>query len=346
MDQTSTSGIVCPVDEPPTFCTMTNGCPGIYTCYPTGYRCECFAAGGEPGTCTACGKPGTGTCTDTCTVTGCNTGEEVCSNNCDDNGDGLVDKKRCSDPSGLCSGYQFCSGGGFTKCMGTPEGGLCSPSGGGTCSTSCGQSSELFTCNTDCNPSAACGRETCNGLDDNCSGQIDEGSTCRQDCCPLTDQTNAGAGQACGTTSNNCGGWRAVACSAATTCYQNKCCAPSCKATPPTGKECGTYTQTDGCGSTKSCAYNCGSKANGTGTIVPQNCDSGTGQCCTPGCGFTDACGCSAGQVCTGSYACCTPMTAEEACGIKNCGPAPNGCGGSVSCGECDLRCLNGICRP
>jgi hypothetical protein len=42
----------------------------------------------------------------------------------------------------------------------------------------------------------------------------------------------------------------------------------------------------------------------------------------------------------------CTPRTASEACGTQNCGTAPDGCGGTVSCGTCGapLTCIDNQC--
>ncbi|MBF5046408.1 hypothetical protein FGE12_28600 [Aggregicoccus sp. 17bor-14] len=130
--------------------------------------------------CSACGKGGTQVCS-AGTLSGCNTGAEVC-NNCDDNGDGVVDNapgngapntltQVCSNG---CSGAgsQTCGAGQWSACAGC--------SGTIACTTSCGVPSTL-ACNSSCQPTTnvCTSAEVCNGCDDNNNGAADEGLSCK-----------------------------------------------------------------------------------------------------------------------------------------------------------------------
>ena len=97
----------------------------------------------------------------------------------------------------------------------------------------------------------------------------------------------------------------------------------------------------------------CGTKTNncGEGVNCPPGC--GSGESCVDGICVKGECihNCScASDICVGetcSDGCggsCDGML-EPDCGIRVCGPAPNGCGGSDECGTCtEGICVDGIC--
>ncbi|HEY8923085.1 MAG TPA: hypothetical protein VIU64_01820 [Polyangia bacterium] len=168
----------------------------------------------------------------------------------------------------------------------------------------------------------------------------------------------------------------------ATTCDASTCPDPGtggtvvCQAgacvigTCPTGfKKCGTkcVSLTDpayGCGAATCDATSC--PAAGTGTLVCQagacvvgTCGAGTKKCgdkcvttdANNGCADTARCtACASNETCAGSPATCTckPKTMAQAClNGQNCGTAPDGCGGNVSCGTCSgstPACVNNKC--
>jgi hypothetical protein len=101
---------------------------------------------GTTGGCTtSCGSAGTRTCSSACAWGGCTAPAETC-NGADDDCDGSVDE-----------GYE------------------CGRGATGSCSTSCG-SAGTRTCSASCTWGAcAAPAETCNGADDDCDGQCDEG---------------------------------------------------------------------------------------------------------------------------------------------------------------------------
>jgi len=119
-------------------------------------------------------------------------------------------------------------------------------------------------------------------------------------------------------------------------------CTPYC-----IGKECGN----NGCGGT--CPPGCEGEdvCNSDGLCVPKGecidtCSSLGYECgtwvicgveitCSPGCEFGVE-ECAEGT--------CVPCTPD--CGERNCGPAPNGCGGEDACGPCDGNCVDGECIP
>jgi len=184
--------------------------------------------------------------------------------------------------------------------------------------------------------------ELCNGLDDNCDWQVDEGSICeeycvakgpgepcglggicyKEDCCPL--ESNC-IGRQCG--SDECGGTCGI-CEAGSECVAGQCCTPNCGE-----KECGS----DGClGNCGTCdtSHICSS---GSCKYVAQcnndTCDSDSGEDCES---CPADCPCPYGQECDDGI-CCTPY-----CGGKVCGD--NGCGGT--CGSCSAgkKCKSGTC--
>jgi hypothetical protein len=216
--------------------------------------------------------------------------------NCGPQGDGCGGTLSC----GSCSGCQVCGGGG------TP--GVC----GGTCCVPESCASQGISCGPagdGCGGTLSCGTcpsgESCGGggVDGKC-GAIDSGT------CP--PKTCAGLGFNCGPAGDGCGGTLSCGtCSGCQTCggggkasvCGGSCCIP--ETCVSLGFTCGPAG--DGCGGTLDC-----------GTCPAGLSCGGAG---TPGvCGAVDA-------------GTCTPITCA-AQGI-NCGPAGDGCGGSLSCGTC-----------
>src|SRR5262249_29302566 len=153
--------------------------------------CDCEASTVP---CSVCGRSGSAVCSPDCQdiIAGsCSAlSAEIC-NNCDDDQDGHVDNavpnqtapltQSCADPTGNCAGTQTCSSGrwgGCTSCSSPPA-----------CVNACGKS-VTPACNATTCQFQGCPvpPEVCNGLDDNCNGDIDE-NVCRQtgDCpCPAS----------------------------------------------------------------------------------------------------------------------------------------------------------------
>lgn len=170
-------------------CTLGNGCSGIQTCRAgTGTFGPCTCAhdsvlSNPSATCTGCGgASGHPTACDSSCNVRCNVGAEQC-NNCDDDGDGVIDnapgqgagslKQACNPLSCTDAGTQTCSAGVWSGCTGC--GGL---TGLGTCSTQCASPGQQ-TCLSSCTGTGAClGPEVCNNCDDNGDNRIDEGLSC------------------------------------------------------------------------------------------------------------------------------------------------------------------------
>jgi hypothetical protein len=136
---------------------------------------------------------------------------------------------------------------------------------------------------------------------------------------PCVASTCQQAGAQCGSVANGCGGTMSCgSCGPGYECQANRCVpgVADCRAHPGT-TACGSG-PTSFCASLSSDHSNCG------------------------------ACGaaCAAGQVCFSS-ACCTPLTPSNRCGPETqCGTVPDGCGGTVSCGDCaaGLVCSGNFC--
>jgi hypothetical protein len=102
---------------------------------------------------TTCGSTGTMTCSAACTAGACEPPPESC-NGLDDDCDGVIDNDLpCSPP------------GGPTDCVT-----VCGSTGSGACTVEC-----QLPAPEDCQPPPA---EQCNGADDDCDGEIDEGLMC------------------------------------------------------------------------------------------------------------------------------------------------------------------------
>lgn len=172
-----------------------------------------------------------------------------------------------------------------------------------------------------CGGVVSCGPDACATAGQICGGGGEPnkcGSTPIAACTPKTAAQACTNGKNCGWEPNGCGGVVACGtCGAGQSCGlggPNKCgvnCTP--KTCQQLGKNCGLFG--DGCGTD----LNCGT--------------------CAPG----QTCGAFAANVCWAPGA-CTPKTVAQACAQagKNCGPVPNGCGGTVDCGACPASQLCG----
>ena len=257
---------------------------------------------------------------------------------CGQNSDGCGNVIDC----GSCSAGQFCGGGGYSKCgFGVDagdDGGSCTALTCGALGINCGQTGDGCGGVLDCG-SCPTGQFCGGGGFDLCGvGTTDGGGPI---CSPKTCQDlkyNCGpAGDGCGG-SLNCG-----------TCPSGQFCGGG-------GFDvCGVGTSSaDGGGpicTPKTCAdlkYNCGVASDGCGGSL--NC----GACATPtfcGGGGFDTCGGIKYPPDAGLP--CTPQTCAQL-GF-NCGPAGDGCGGSLNCGTCTAPdtcggispgvCGNSLCK-
>lgn len=189
-------------------CQSPAGCSieGYQICNPSyAFWGPCWGCAGV-GTCTGCGgKSGTAQCNYFCNADGatCKVGPETC-NGCDDDADGLIDNAANStQPRSLT---QAC----------TISNGECSVSGTNHCATG-----YYGVCTSNVN-------EQCNGVDDNCDGNIDE-LVCRAQAggdgtCVRT--TCEGQGASCGVIGDGCGGTLDCGtCGAGEACQSNACVA-------------------------------------------------------------------------------------------------------------------------
>jgi hypothetical protein len=165
-------GDVCPPNRSDV-CKTSSGCSGTTTCnrLGTGWG-PCTLDSNSTRSCTTCGDGGTQVCRTDGSYGSCqppNPSNELC-NSCDDDKDGIVDNVIIGFPlcsSGWCtvSGGAACVNGAWT-CSGVP-GGSCTKIHG-ACSTA-----GHFACDG----SGVCianAQETCNGIDDDCDGFVDD----------------------------------------------------------------------------------------------------------------------------------------------------------------------------
>ncbi len=269
------------------------------------------------------------------------------------------------DNDGLPGCETPCAGSGVELCNGLdddcdtlPDDGFACVMGSRVeCVTTCGTYG-TGTCTMACLPPATCTppAEECNGIDDDCNGETDEGfpaGTCGS-CTPDCSGRECGPDPACAT---SCG-----TCTAPETCNSaGECvCVPGCGTRecgpdPVCGLSCGTCTAPEVCDAWGmcSCVPNCTGRVCGPdpvcgtscGTCVaPTTCDA-SGHCvgsCTPDCtgrvcGPDPVCGtscgaCTAPATCNSSGQCVTPCVPD--CTGRECGLDPV-CG--ESCGTCVL---------
>jgi hypothetical protein len=223
------------------------------------------------------------------------TGEETC-NGLDDDCDGVAD-----DPF-------ECVRGDVVACLTT-----CRSEGRGTCTVDC-----VPPAPSGCEPPA----ETCNGLDDDCDGYIDEDfppevcDLCTPDCTGRVCGLDPVCGRVCGY------------CDTGDVCTVDGTCIPPCS------PDCAGLD----CGPDPACGLSCGD------CEYPEECTA-EGQCaapCEPDCSGRDCgpdplCGQSCGtcgdeETCDAEGQCIPPCTPD--CSTRECGPDPL-CG--ISCGTCTL---------
>ncbi len=203
-------------------CTWGTCMPPVEACNGADDDCDtrcdetftCCA--GSPGTCmTSCGTMGTRTCSSSCAWSVCSPPAETC-NGTDDDCNGACDDgfACCAGRTGTCT--TMCGSTGTRTCSGSCAWGTCSP------------------------PS-----ETCNGMDDDCDGSVDNGFAC-----------SPGAVQSCTT---SCGSTGTQTCGAS--CTYGSCTAPleSCNGTDD---DCDGMTD-EGCGVCTGCTGAVGVSAPG-----------------------------------------------------------------------------------
>lgn len=212
-----TAVLAC-IDGTTNYTTHANGCREKRVCNDGTWEsagCSGVVA------CSGCGgKQGTQTCSDSCEVDGCKVGAEIC-NNCDDNGDGIIDNaptslnyysltETCNPNSCGIAGTRTCTATGWSACSGC---------GGTVACQGCENRAGTRACSSNCSVAAGCnvGAETCNNCDDNANGQVDEEvfrNTCtstagcggREKCIggQFTCQYNTGTRRACLELTDSC----------------------------------------------------------------------------------------------------------------------------------------------
>jgi hypothetical protein len=271
---------------------------------------------------------------------------------------------------GSCTAPQTCGGGGTPGVCGYPDAGTCTPK---TCANfpgTCGVQGDgcgglTANCGT-CTPPATCGG---GGVPNQCG--YPDGGNCKPKTCANFPGTCGQQGDGCGGLTANCG-----TCTAPQTCggggVPNECGYPNGGACTP--KTCADFPgmcgqQGDGCGGLTANCGTCTAPATCGGGGTPGVCgypDAGT---CTPKtcADFPGTCGVQ-GDGCGGLTANCGTCTAPQTCGgggVPNhcgypdagtcvglscaqqgidCGPADDGCGNVLQCGNCSppLTCGGG----
>ena len=274
---------------------VADGCGGLLHCGTCSATTSC-GGGGMPNACGYAPADGGSSCV-----------PRTCADehaNCGPVGDGCGGLLSC----GVCPAPETCGGGGVASQCGGSNG--CVPktcaSVGATCGPVADGCGGLLQCGT-CPSPQSCGggghANTC-GL----ASQIDAGPSCVPKTCAQQSAT-------CGPVGDGCGGM--LSC--------GSCTVP---------KTCGGGGVPSQCGGTQGC--------------VPRTCASAGANCgpVADGCGAMLSCGsctaplsCGAGGV---ASVCGNPPDAGPACVAKTCaqqgvtcGPAGNGCGGTLSCGSC-----------
>jgi hypothetical protein len=221
---------------------------------------------------------------------------------CGPAGDGCGNTIQC----GPCTSPLTCGGAGVHGQCGQPDGGACTPLSCAQQGLACGPAGD--GCGNDIQCGTCPSGQTCGGggVRGQC-GEPDAGA-----CTPISC---ASQGLACGPAGNGCGG--VIQCG---TC--------------PSGQTCGGGGVPGHCG------------APDGGACVPRSCGAQAIACgpAGDGCGGAVQCGaCPTGQTCGGGGVpghcgapdggACTPIS----CASQNigCGPAGDGCGNAIECGDC-----------
>ncbi|HLK35152.1 MAG TPA: hypothetical protein VKU41_00280 [Polyangiaceae bacterium] len=292
-------------------CVPNTGTGPVYVCGSTSCVASCGACtdsadccGGQCNAVLGSAKGVCGPCgTPTCTPKTCQQQNITCG----PTGDGCGNPLDC----GSCTAPQTCGGGGVPGQCGAPDAGACTPK---TCvqqNIACGPAGD--GCGNQLNCGTCVAPQTCGGggVAYQCGGPPPAGG--------CTPTTCAQQNLSCGPAGNGCGG--TLDCG---TCLEGQSCGGGgvrgqCGAPPP------------GVCAPVTCQrqnITCGPAGDGCGGIL----DCGmcpTGQSCGGG-GVPGQCGAPDGGSVT-----CTPRTCQQQ-GI-GCGPAGDGCGGSIDCGACIL---------
>lgn len=360
-------------------CSMSNGCPGTMTCFGTGYWGKCMpAAGIGTGTCAGCGgATGKVVCSDSGKVLACKISETELCNNCDDNGDGLVDNapgqgartltRSCNRTDTPCpiGGTQTCTTGAWSPCSGC---------GGQVACNNCNKSG-LRTCDTSCNlGGCVVGAEECNACDDDGDGIADNVPGTTQALsrpCQTVAACSVGGSQICNAAS---GFWGPCwGCSGVGTCT-------GCGGKPGTA-QCNYFCNADGAACNVGLETCNGCDDDGDGIIdnagnstqprsLTQSCMITNGECSVPGTnycmsGYYGACTSNVAEQCNGVDDNCdgnidelvcrtqaggTGTCVRTTCEVQGaaCGSISDGCGGSLNCGGCEAGkiCQANACVP
>jgi hypothetical protein len=292
--------------------TQSDGCGGTLNCGSCTLPAFCGGAG--PNQCGQGGTDGGSLCVPrTCADLGVQ---------CGDQGDGCGGQLDC----GGCTPPTYCGGGGANRCgQGGADGGTaCVPRTCAQLGATCGTQGD--GCGATLNCGSCTSPQFCGGAGPNkCGlGASDGGSTCVPRTCAQLNANCGTQGDGCGS-QLNCG-----SCSAPQFCGGGG------------ANRCGLGGNDGGSACVpKTCAElgaTCGDQGNGCGGTI--NCGSCTGPAF---CGGNGPNKCGLGGVDGGAL--CVPKTCADL-GF-NCGPAGNGCGGTIaSCGTCSGQDICGAVNP
>ena len=300
--------------------------------------CSVATLVGSPSTCDSACKVEPVACVngDGCCSTGCDaTTDDDCTNVC---GDGVVA------PNELCDGDCPTACGSPTacsvvrlegeaarcnaQCINTPIE-ICQ-SGDGCCPSVC-------NANNDGDCGATCGNgtlepgESCDGA---CPTSCDDGVAC-------TEDAIAGAAETCNVV---CSNTEVRVCNSG-----DGCCPAGCS--QATDDDCSATCGDGVVDATETCDGNCPTSCD-DGAACTRDTLRGTAAACTAECVHTAINVCQSGDGCcpagcsnaTDSDCACTPTTCADL-GYE-CGPADNGCGGTIQCGACTSgACTGGLCE-
>jgi cysteine-rich repeat protein len=356
---------------------VDDDCDGVAD---NGFPC---AAGAALPCTTACGSSGSGLCSAACQLPAagaCTPPAEAC-NGADDDCDGVKDNgfpcvqsasttcsttcgsmgagqctSACELPSAAnCAPPQEMCNGKDDDCDGTLDNGFpCTQNAVWSCTTSCNTTGSGI-CTANCTVPTTCTPppEACNGVDDNCNGQIDEGQACvpgqtiacttscgsqgngictaqcvppgASDCTPPAELCNGKDDDCVGGCDNGfpCCAGASMACTTSCGSTGTGACSGTCGI--PIGKDCAPPAET----------------CNGTDDDCDGVCDNGFGCCkdqpvsCTTTCGSTGKATCTAGCAIPTGTACTPPA--------ETCNGLDDNCDGAKDDG---FQCVMGATQP